>query len=180
MNIRLATVTLLTLTLAATATAADKPSTTVKVTDLRVIGRIDGQNITFTLDCNVGTRTKGQRLALVTGDVVLDKVTAPKGGYQLHYNATEHTYSMSWPGKSRGKQRVTMSFAVRPQVMQDSQWRQASFTIPASRFRQIEIVCDRTDLQIVFPGAMRVERKIVDDQLHITAIQGRDRQFTVR
>ena len=150
----------------------------VSVTDLRLTGRIEGPYVTFTLDCDVQTRAKRQSLALFSGDVVLDELASPTSGHRLQYDPKSREYRISWPRK--GKHHVKATFAVRPNVLEDGQWREASFAIPASRFREVEVVCDREDLEIEFPGAMRVERRIVGTELRITAVQGAGRPFALR
>jgi len=165
-----------------TAGAAEKR---IKVTDLGVKGRIDGENITFTIDFTVDAQVRRPEIALAAGDLVLDPSTptAPtRSGRAFRYDPSTRTYYMSWPGRRFGRSRMTESvtFACRPRVLEDSAWREATFTVPASNCRELELVCDRTDLEVRFPGAMKLEREVKDDVLTVKALLGPGRPFAVR
>ena len=170
--------TMLLAVLLAAAPAPDQPEPQVRIDQIRLDGRIEAANITFTLALRVVAEADGQRIDLVSGELVVDEVVAPVQGYQLHYDAKTRTYAMSWPGK--GTYDVLVKLAVRPKVMGNGAWRQATLTLPASRLRTLQVTCDRSDLQVQFPGALRLEREVTDDQLVVTALQGADRPFVVR
>ncbi|MAE61261.1 MAG: hypothetical protein CMJ49_07875 [Planctomycetaceae bacterium] len=79
-----------------------------------------------------------------------------------------------------GRFDVHATFAARAKRLDDATWREATFTVPHARVRRIEVVCDRTDLEVQFPNAMRVERRITNDQLILTALLGGEHPFIVR
>lgn|GEM_PF-449659 len=150
----------------------------VKVTDVSLQGRIEGRNITFALELTATTKKRDVVIALVRGDVVLDDIAKKTKDYKLRYDPHTITYYMKWPRP--GEHEVAISFAARPvPVAQRTQWRQAVFSIPSSRVRKLEVTADRTDLEILFPGALRVTRKVENDELTITAILGPGRPFAV-
>ena len=67
-----------------------------------------------------------------------------------------------------------------PTVLEGGDWREARFGIPNARRRALQLVGDRSDLEVVFPGGLKQERAIVDDVVHMTAILGPGLPFAVR
>ncbi|HUW35086.1 MAG TPA: hypothetical protein VM223_26035, partial [Planctomycetota bacterium] len=150
----------------------------VKIADVSVKGKIEGENITFTLGLTVESKRRGLEIALISGDVVLDTVAEPKEDYRLRYDLRNRTYFIVH--ERSGGYRVEASFAARPALLDDGSWRESQFSIPASLIRQLEVTCDRSDLEIQFPGALRLTREMKDGTLTITAILGPGRPFAVR
>ncbi len=153
----------------------------IKITDVSVKGAIDGENITFTIDFTIDARVRRPEIALATGDLVLDPSTplaASRSGPTFRYDPAMQTYYVSWP--RGGVHTESVTFAVRPTVLEDSAWREAAFTIPASNCRELQLVCDRADLEVRFPGAMKLEREVKDDTLTVKALLGPGRPFAVR
>ncbi len=150
----------------------------MNVTDVSVKGTIEGENITFALGFTVELKKNKMEVPLVAGDVVLDVVESPEKGYRLRYDHEKRTYYMSWA--RRGTYEVAVTFAARPKRLPGDQWRESTFTIPSSNIRKLEVTCDRTDLEVVFPGALRLTRELKDGRLVIAAIQGPGRPFAVR
>ncbi|HUS57687.1 MAG TPA: hypothetical protein VM141_03465, partial [Planctomycetota bacterium] len=148
-----------------------------KVEDVSVKGDIQGENITFTLGFTVETKSKNCEIPLVTGDLVLDSVAEPAKGWKLRYDAAASTYYMLWA--KTGTYKVSVIFAARPVAGQDGLWRRSAFAIPSSQVRTLEVACDRLDLEILFPGALRLERQEKDGKLTITAILGPGQPFAV-
>lgn len=155
--------------------AAEVP---LKAVDLSVKGAIEGENITFTVSFTVEMKRGGRELPLVTGDLVLEGVAEPKTDSQIRYDPETSTYYMRF-GRG-GKHKVTATFAARPRIVGEGPWREAAFAIPASRVRELEVACDRSDLEVLFPGAMRLERTVADETLTVKAVLGPGRPFTVR
>jgi len=168
----------------ATADVVQKPpillpaSDDLKLSDVKVAGVIEGENISFKLDFSAEAKKAEQEIVLVSGFVVLKDVEAPVKGYRLRYDAGQHRYMMEWPRK--GTYNTSVTFVALPKIGRDKAWREASFNIPVSRMRELEITCDRTDLEVKFPGALRVTRTIKDDKLVMTAILGPGLPFAVR
>ncbi len=160
----------------------DAPPPT-RITDLTVQGRIDGANIGFDIDMAVTSYAVWQQTPIVSGHVVLDKITEPAGGFRPHFEPIKTkaggvTYHVLWPRS--GDHQFKATFAARANPVQDGQWRETTIGLPAARLRQIQIVADRTDLQVQFPGAMRVVRQVVDGQLTMTALLGPKSPLVVR
>lgn len=143
-----------------------------------VTARIDGGNLTFDVRMDLTTHRRGQRVEIAQGEVVLDELRSPESGSQIGYDAEVGSYHLIFDKK--GVHRVDLSIAVKPKPVGDGQWREASFDMPASRVRELELICDRSDLEVELVGAVRVKRRVVDDRLRITGVQGADRRFVVR
>ena len=172
----------------------------VKVTDVAIKGRIEGENITFVLDMKVHTSKKSIQVPLVSGEVVLYLVGKPLDDYRLHYDAATETYSMLFD--KPGPHDVSVTFAAKPTPLDGpmlqaqpaaqqapqvrgpipprGDWRQSAFTIPSSRIRELEVAADRKDLEIIFPGALRLTRQEEGAELTIKALLGPDLPFEVR
>lgn len=149
-----------------------------EVTDAAVIAEIDGENLTFIVRFDVVTKERGRWVDVAVGDVVLDDVSSPAGGYSIDYDAERKAYRMGFG--TAGVRTVELSLAARPTPLGDSGWREASFEMPASRVRALELTSDRTDLEVELVGAVRVKRRIEEGKLHISGVQGADKRFVVR
>jgi len=75
---------------------------------------------------------------------------------------------------------VAIQFAARPVPVADGEWRQCEFAVPSSNVRELEVEADRTDLEIQFPEALRVNRETIDGRLILTALLGPSRPFIVK
>ncbi len=173
-------IVLIVFTLLLTATARANPGDDgkIKISDLTVRGQIEGKSITFALAFTAETNRHGVEIPLFDGDAVLIDVVQPASGYRLRYDRDSRTYFMSFP--KEGMYGVEIIFAARPTVLDDGEWRQAKFDIPTSQVRRLEVTCDRTDLEVRFPNAMRLEREMREGKLVITAILGPTEPFAVR
>ncbi|MEX2215677.1 MAG: hypothetical protein WD768_16315 [Phycisphaeraceae bacterium] len=140
----------------------------VSVGDIAVAGRIEGSSFSFCVDMDVTAARAEADLPLVYGDVVLEDVTEPKTDYLMKYDAEKYTYSIVLA--KAGNQKLAASFAARANPIGNGEWREAAFDLPNARMRSIAITCDRADLEVQLPGAVRVERKVADDKLTITAL----------
>lgn len=159
-------------------TPQPKPKPHVEIDQIEVVGVIEGENLTLSLAFDADAERDQQEIPLVTGEMVLDTLTKPTLGHKLRYDKDSRTYFIGWPNK--GQYRVEATFAARAKAIQKSEWREAVFALPASQVRQLKVRCDRTDLQVQFPGAMRIDREEEQGQLVITAILGPGKPFTVR
>lgn len=148
------------------------------VSNAAVIAEIDGENLTFVVRFDATTKTSGQWFDVAVGSVVLDEVRSPAGGYRIDYDAERMAYRMGFG--SAGTRTVELALAARPTPVGDTGWREASFEMPASRVRALELTCDRTDLEVELVGAVRVKRRVEAGKLRITGVQGADRRFVVR
>lgn len=163
--------------LAGNSTLAFEPPASVDVSDLKITGRITGTAFAFDMGMNVTTQKANDALPLVKGDVVLEQVTAPAANRTLSLDAETRTYAMTFA--QPGARQVTATFAARAKVVQ-SDWRESTFALPAARIRSIELICDRADLEVQLPGALRVQRVVADKKLTITALLAPNQPFTVR
>lgn len=172
------------------ASASGSTPPKVAIQRLNVTGVIEQANITFTLEFDADVQEPNQEVPLIVGQVTLASLDEPKSGYLLRYDAAANTYYMGW--RAKGTHHVKASFAARaeplgkdvrrPQPATDAAapWHEAAFALPSAKVRQIDVACDRTDLEVQFPDAMRVERRQEKGQLVISAILGPAKPFIVR
>ncbi len=152
------------------------------VSGVAVDGEITGETIRFTIAMTVVTAASGQRVAIAAGEVALDRVDAAGGG-RLDHDAATRTYWLSWDRS--GTHAVKAVFAARAIACDDGAgeqagaWRIASLTIPSTPMRTLSVRCDRADLEVRFPGALRVQRDTVDGRLRVKAVLGADAPFAV-
>jgi len=140
-------------------------------------GSIQGRNINFTLEFDFKATREHNTIDLIQGDIVLDQIDDDPARV-MRYDSASQTYSLAW--KAPGVYHVKASFAVQSHTMKDHTWQEATFQAPLSRVRQLSVICDRADLQVEFPGALRQTPRIKDGKLIITAILGPGHPFTVR
>ncbi len=160
----------------APATNAQRPK--VAINRLNVTGAIERANITFTIEFDADAKEPNQEIPLIVGQVTLSKLEEPRTGYTLRYDAAENAYYMGW--RTKGTHHVKATFAARAEPLGKEGWHEAVFSLPAAQVRKLDVVCDRTDLEVQFPDAMRLERKQKDGQLVISAILGPGKPFIVR
>ena len=158
--------------------AATPAHADVNVTNAAVAADIDGENLTFTVRFDATTKSPGRWVDVAVGEVVLDEVRSPEGGYTIDYDPERKAYRMGF-GRA-GSRTVELTLAAKPVPVGDTGWREASFEMPASRVRELELSCDRTDLEVELVGAVRVKRRVENGTLRITGVQGADRRFVVR
>lgn len=163
-------------TLAASLFAQVDAAEFAAIDKMAITGTIDGANVTFSLDFEIEHTDVRRAHPLIRGDVALDTIKAT-GKPKLDYVAGPGTYRIGWA--KAGRYTVNAAFAARAE-RQDDGWRQAAFTVPASRVRQLRLVCDRNDLEVEFPGALRQKRTLEDGKLVVTAILGPGNPFIVR
>ncbi len=146
--------------------------------DVKVSAKIEGQSFTFSLDVNAAAAKDGGELPLAAGDVGLDELVEPKAGAAVKYDAKRRTYSLAFA--KAGVQKVSATFAARAAAVQSGAWREAIVDLPPARLRSIEIVCDRADLEVQLPGALRLQRNVAGDKLTLTALLAPGAPMTVR
>ena len=156
--------------------AIDQAKVTIK--SLSVTGAIEQAKISFTLDFDAEVQEAGQEIPLIVGQVTLSQLDEPKSGYTLRYDVGSGAYYMGW--RSKGTHHVKVSFATRAEPLGKDGWHEAAFELPSAQVRKLDVVCDRTDLEVQFPDAMRVDRQQKDGRLVITAILGSGKPFIVR
>jgi hypothetical protein len=150
----------------------------VEIPEVNIAGRIDGQELAVTVSFEAETELPNRRILLIQGDAVLQKLNQTKADYKLDYDREQKAYYVSWPRAGRHKFNAT--FVARPKVNPKSPWRQANLQMPAGRMRTIRLVSSRPDLEVELPGAMRVKRRVEEDQLTIDAILGPHQELVVR
>ncbi len=145
----------------------------VTVSDLELVGEIEGENISFALTLNADVHKRRSHLALVSGDVAYLDGELPR---KAELSRDGSTYMLEF-GRS-GEQAVAFRFASRP--IKQGEWRRTRFAIPAATVRKLSVICDRPDLEISFPGALDVEKDTTDDgRTRVTAYLGITDYFEV-
>jgi hypothetical protein len=160
----------------APARASEKP--VVKITDVVLRGVIEGENISFDLSLKAEPERRHPEFALLSGDLVLDEAVSAGKRHEIRFDSETKTYFIKWRWSST--RTINASFACRPALVEGYAWREAQFAIPAANARELEVVCDRADLEIQFPGAVKFERVVKDGVLTAKALLGPGRPFTVR
>lgn len=158
--------------------AADMPEAPVQIHDMQVRGEIQETNISFTLSFRAICHEAPHELTLITGDMALKTLNSSSDRLSLRYAPETKTYYILF--QSPGEYDVDVTFAARPDAAQKKEWRETVFEIPSAQARQLQLMSDRNDLEVKFPGALRVKRQVVDQQLQLTALLGPDKPFTVQ
>jgi hypothetical protein len=176
--IRIAAMTMALAFLASMAFGNAETAVEANIAELRVIGKIAGDNVNFTLDFEIETKRANERIQLVQGDLAVKEATPTGNDMRLEYDPDEKKYSIVVANP--GSRRVAISFAAQVKAVDGGGWRETSFAVPIEQVRAIEVDCDRRDLAVSLPGAVRVVRNVDEGRLTVTAIQGPDRPFVVR
>ena len=160
------------------------PPAPVEVSGLSLAGEIDGENITFTLAFQAAAKAGGALLPLVVGDVAYLDGQLPAGSelvrasdrYLLKFPAARQGW---WSKPAQKRHDITLRFASRPE--KQGEWRQTSFAIPSASIRRLSVLCDRDDLEVRFPGALKVRRdRTPAGKTQVTAFLGLSSGFEVR
>jgi hypothetical protein len=152
----------------------EPPHPQADVSGLTLEGEIDGENIVFTLRLNVASKEKAVELPLVIGDVAYLDGSFPSKSKLIRRG---DTYLLRLP-RMRRSGSVSLTFASRP--VEAGDWRRTMFKIPTSSTRKLSIICDRDDLEVVFPGALEVNREKTDDErTRVSAFLGISEYFEV-
>jgi hypothetical protein len=130
------------------------------------------------LDFDARTKAAACRMALIQGEVVLEKIEPPLTGGRLDYDPNNKTYYVFWAGS--GRHHVTAGFLARSATQAGSPWRQAQLQVPRGRVRQIKLISSQPDLEVQLPGALRVQRRVEQGQLIIEAMLGPHDPLDVR
>ena len=143
------------------------------VSNLALEGKLDGENITFTMTFDVDVRERHARLPLVVGDVAYLEGDLPRKSELLREN-DQYVLKLN----RKGKWPVRFTFASR--AVKDGEWRRTRFEIPGASTRKVSVLCDREDLEIAFPGALDVTKeKAGQGQKRVTAFLGAPNRFEV-
>jgi hypothetical protein len=150
----------------------------IEIAELELSSRIDGHELSVSLDFEAVTKLAHRRMLLIQGDVVLEKLNPAWADYKLDYDSKQKSYHAAWT--NAGRHKIGVSFVAKSKLDPSCLWRETTLHIPTSRVRKITLVSDRPDLEVQLPGAMRIHRKVVQGQLTITAILGPHQPFVVR
>lgn len=149
----------------------------LKVKELSLLGRIEGENIVFALELSADGLKKGSELPLVQGDVAYIDAKTP-AGFEVNRHGSQ--YVLKSRGGFFGSSRVNVLFSFASRPVKNGDWRETSFSIPAATVRKISVECDRDDLEVAFPGALDVQRrKGKDGRTIVTAFLGLGGSFAV-
>lgn len=154
--------------------AAAETESGVRVSDLSLDGEIEGENIVFTLSLRADVHGKNVRLPLVIGDVAYMDGRLPKRSKLVREG---EQYVLEFQRDQRAE--IVFRFASRS--IREGDWRRTVFAIPVASVRKLSVICDRDDLEVLFPGALEIERgKTGNDKTEVTAFLGVGDDFEVR
>lgn len=144
------------------------------ISNLVLDGAIDGENALFTLAFEAETASRGARIPLAAGAIAYRGGALPRGA-TLDYAG--NCYRLM--PKGRGRHKVQFEFAGRP--VREGDWRSVSFDIPMASVREVAVQCDRDDLEVNFPGALKLQRReTADGKALVTAFLGVGNRFIMR
>lgn len=150
-----------------------EPGQGILISELDLRGRIEGENVSFTLNLQADAPGRG-RLTVVEGDVTCLTSAVPHG---VELVREGKAYVLVFD--RHVKDALSLTFASLP--AKEGDWRATQFTLPGATVRHVAMQCDRPDLQVEFPGALGVERrKTAEGRTEIAASLGVIRSFTVR
>lgn len=150
-----------------------EPGQGIVVSELDLRGRIEGENVSFTLNLQADAPDRS-RLTVVEGDVTCLTSSVPRG-VELVREGKAYVLVFG----RHVKDALSLTFASLP--AKEGDWRATQFTLPGATVRRVAMLCDRPDLQVEFPGALGVERrKTAEGRTEIAASLGVTRSFTVR
>jgi hypothetical protein len=148
------------------------------VEDFTLTGEINDENISFDMKLKVSDIAKNSRFKLIKGDVAYLKGEFPKGS---KLERDSDGFSLVFEKGVRLGRPVDVEFSFASRAKHDGDYRVTEFDIPVATVRDIEVVCDRSDLDIEFPGAMNIRRaKNAQDKTIVKANLGSNNKFQVR
>lgn len=150
----------------------------VTIDEVQITARIDGRQLALALDFEARTKQADQGMQLIQGEAVLQQLDQGDVDYRLDYAPEGQAYRITWPRK--GVHGVSVAFMARSETDADGSWRQSRVQVPCGDVRRIRLLSDRPNLEVALPGAMRVERRVQEGQLVITAILGPHQPLIVR
>jgi hypothetical protein len=142
--------------LAAACAATNAPSSTVTLTDCKLVGDLHGDQAVFTLTGTARVEgSKGGSLDLLSGAVALtDAPTQPQWRIRVQQNRFVAAFDHS------GKFPIKLKFNAA--VRQNDLWKAVEFHVAPSALQPIVLQGLGADTQFEFPGAARPERKGAD------------------
>lgn len=160
----------------------------VSISELNVQGEIEGSNITFTVEFNARVEQHDTEIPLIAGPAALVELNESTGRETLRYDPSTGAYYINWRSKGNYHLKATFAAHARPvapvtrreQTRVENQWLEASFTLPPAQVRTISFTSSRTDMDVRFSDAMRLERKKEGDKVVLSAILGPGKPLTVR
>ncbi len=143
------------------------PKQMVEIEDFSLNGRIEGENVTFRLSFNADARKKDSRILLLEGNVGIIKGDLESRKYKFTRDGNRLYITF----EKKGRQRINLSFA--SLAVKTGDWRATSFKVTQSTIRQVTMICDRPDLEVQFPGALKTARtQNLAGETEITAYLG--------
>lgn len=154
------------------------PANEIDIAEVAITGQIDGQELAVSFSFEAVTKQARRRMLLIRGNAVLKTLTPTKTDYKLDYDQEQKAYYVVWA--KAGRHQVNAAFMAKPEVDPNSPWRETSIDVPFGRVRRIQLASDRPDLEVQLPSAMRVQRKVEQGRLTISAILGPRRPLVIR
>ena len=135
---------------------SDKGLERTHLKELTLLGKIIGENVVFDLDFDVYIAKDDREIPVVSGAIAYQGSTVA-GKHKLVRNKDGYSIRFDRGGHYKGR----FSFASRPR--RDGNWFETAFKVPEALIRRIQIVCDRDDLEVQIPGAVRLVKSIHEE-----------------
>jgi len=148
-----------------------------EVDEVFLTGRLNGSQLELTVECEVVTQQANAQMDLLQGEAVLQGDEQAGPGHWMTYLQDLRQYRVTWP--RIGRHAVKTRFMVQSTLESDEGRRQASVRLVSARVRHIELILDRSNLDVVLPQALRVERTENEGQVTVHAILGPHEPFVV-
>ena len=143
---------LLRIGLVAAALAPGASLAEVRIESLDLTGRIQDENIIFTLTVEAESDARKATLDLVGGAVALMAENTSR-----HVSIAREADRLTAVLSRKGSHHVEIEFA--SLVSTNVEWRTTSFTLPEAIVRRLSVQADDAEFEIAFPGALRVHRE---------------------
>jgi hypothetical protein len=150
----------------------------IEIDQVQIDFRIDGRQLAVTLGFEARTKQSSERIALIQGEAVLDKLDPEEMDGRLDYDPNDKAYYVTWP--AAGRHRVGATFMAQSMAEPNGSWRRVSLQVPGGRVRQIRLVANRPDLEVQLPGALRLQRRVEQGRLVVEAMLGPREPLEVR
>jgi hypothetical protein len=148
------------------------------VEDFSLTGEISDENISFDMSFKVSDIERDSTFKLIKGDVAYLKGEFPRG---TKLQRDSDGFSLLFERRAKIGRPTEIQFSFASRANHDGDYRVTEFEIPVATVRDIQVICDRSDLDIEFPGAMNIKRiKNAQDKTVVKANLGSDNKFQVR
>ncbi|PCJ56021.1 MAG: hypothetical protein COA79_20120 [Planctomycetota bacterium] len=142
-------------------------------------GEIKGEHFTIEVKLSATIKDKKVKLPIALGNIVLLKEDNIYSKWvTLKYDYRTKTYSLNF--KKTGNFEYKAIFAAKPSSVGGTYWKSVYFDVPLSGVKKLKVLCDKKDLEVKFPDAVRLKRSIEKEKLKVTAIIGKNNAYHVQ